>query len=111
MGYCFGDVVEVYQRRQVILAAMPLRLRALGQLPSYDGDAWVDWSWVDDHRADILDALRSHATVTFQVVALGVLVALPASLLAVNRPVLRGALLDRVGRALHDPVAGGVRAR
>ena len=44
----------------------------LAQLPSYDGDAWVDWSWVDDHRDDIVEALRSHATVTLQVVALGV---------------------------------------
>jgi osmoprotectant transport system permease protein len=67
------------------------------QLPSYDGDAWVDWSWVADHRDEILDALRSHVTVTVQVVALGVLIALPAALLAVNRPVLRGALLTISG--------------
>jgi osmoprotectant transport system permease protein len=90
-------VVEVYQPRQVILAAMPLRLQVLGQLPSYDGDAWVDWSWVDDHRDEILDALRSHAIVTLQVVALGVLLALPAALLAANRPVFRGALLTVSG--------------
>jgi osmoprotectant transport system permease protein len=63
------------------------------QLPSYDGDAWVDWSWVADHRDDIVEGLRSHATVTAQVVALGVLVALPATLFAVNRPLVRGALV------------------
>jgi osmoprotectant transport system permease protein len=67
------------------------------QLPSYDGDAWVDWSWVADHRSDILDALRSHAGVTAEVVVLGVLIALPATLFAVNRPVLRGALLTISG--------------
>jgi osmoprotectant transport system permease protein len=67
------------------------------QLPSYDGDAWIDWSWVADHRDDILDALRSHASVTIQVVVLGVLIALPATLLSVNRPVLRGALLTVSG--------------
>jgi osmoprotectant transport system permease protein len=67
------------------------------QLPSYDGDAWVDWSWVADHRDDIVDALRSHATVTAQVVALGVLLALPATLFAVNRPVIRGTLLTVSG--------------
>jgi osmoprotectant transport system permease protein len=63
------------------------------QLRSYDGDAWVDWGWVADHGDDILSALRSHATTTLQVVVIGVLLALPAALLAVNRPVLRGALL------------------
>jgi osmoprotectant transport system permease protein len=67
------------------------------QLPSYDGDAWVDWSWVGDHRDDIVEALRSHATVTAQVVVLGVLLALPATLIAANRPFLRGALLTVSG--------------
>jgi osmoprotectant transport system permease protein len=67
------------------------------QLPSYDGDAWVDWSWVADHRSDILDALRSHASVTLEVVVLGVLIALPATMLAANRPVVRGALLTVSG--------------
>ena len=65
----------------------------LAQPRGYDGDAWVDWRWVGDHRADILDALRSHASVTVQVVVLGVLIALPAALVAAHRPWLRGSLL------------------
>jgi osmoprotectant transport system permease protein len=65
----------------------------LAQLPTYDGDAWVDWSWVDDHRDDIAEALRSHATTTFWVVLLGVLLALPLSLLVARRPIVRGAVL------------------
>jgi osmoprotectant transport system permease protein len=65
----------------------------LAQLPTYDGDAWVDWSWVDDHRGDIVEALRSHATTTFWVVLLGVLLALPLSLLVARRPLARGAVL------------------
>ena len=67
------------------------------QLRSYDGDAWVDWSWVADHRDDIVEALRSHATVTVEVVALGVLLALPATLFAVNHPLLRNVLLTVSG--------------
>jgi osmoprotectant transport system permease protein len=65
----------------------------LAQLRSYDGDAWVDWSWVGDHRSEITDALRSHATVTLEVVAIGVLIALPAALFAARRPWVRGGLL------------------
>jgi osmoprotectant transport system permease protein len=72
-------------------------LRTLGQLTTYDGDAWIDWSWVGDHRSDILDAVGSHAVVTLQVVVLGVLVALPATLLTVHRPVIRGGLLTVSG--------------
>jgi osmoprotectant transport system permease protein len=83
--------LEAYQRRHVILAAV------FAQLRSYDGDAWVDWGWVADHRSDIVDAVRSHATVTAEVVALGVVLALPAALFATNRPVLRHALLTVSG--------------
>jgi osmoprotectant transport system permease protein len=83
--------LEAYQRRHVILAAV------FAQLRSYDGDAWVDWGWVADHRSDIVDAVRSHATVTAEVVALGVVLALPAALFAANRPLLRNALLTVSG--------------
>jgi osmoprotectant transport system permease protein len=86
-------VFEADQRRQATLRGVRLLPAVLAQLPSYDGDAWVDWRWVADHRADILDAVRSHATVTVEVVALGVLLALPLSLAVANRPFLRGVLL------------------
>jgi len=31
-------------------------------LAAYDGNTWVDWSWVGDHRDDILSRLQEHAT-------------------------------------------------
>lgn len=65
----------------------------LGQVQTYDGDAWVDWSWVGDHLGDIGHALRSHVLLTVVVVAIGVAIALPLSLIAHRRPVLRNALL------------------
>jgi osmoprotectant transport system permease protein len=65
----------------------------LAQLTTYDGEAWVDWSWVADHPGDIVDALVSHASVTLQVVLLGVVLALPATLLTAHRPLWRGGLL------------------
>ncbi|HEX7095713.1 MAG TPA: ABC transporter permease [Acidimicrobiales bacterium] len=63
----------------------------------HDGDAWVDWSWVSDHRSDIIDAVRSHAGVTVQVVFIGVLLSLPAALVSVNRPWARSALMTVSG--------------
>lgn len=65
----------------------------LAQLTSYDGDAWIDWSWVTDHGDDIVEAMQSHAVVTVQVVVLGVLLALPATLLTAHRRAIRGGLL------------------
>lgn len=73
-----------------MFASLTLAQTALAQLTSYDGDAWIDWSWVSDHGDDIVEALRSHAVVTVQVVVLGVLLALPATLLTAHRRVIRG---------------------
>ncbi len=65
----------------------------LGQVRSYDGDAWVDWQWVGDHLDDIRHAAQTHLVVTVEVVVLGVLIALPLSLVAARRPALRSIVL------------------
>ena len=65
----------------------------LGQVRSYDGDSWVDWQWVGDHLDDIRNAAQTHVVLTVQVVVLGVLIALPLSLAASRRPLLRSIVL------------------
>jgi len=69
----------------------------LAQLRSYSGHAWVDWGWVGDHLGEIGRALRSHVTFTLMVVAIGVLIALPLSLLSARNRVLRSVLLTVSG--------------
>jgi osmoprotectant transport system permease protein len=64
-----------------------------GQVRSYDGDAWVDWSWVGDHLDDIRNAAQSHLVLTVEVVVLGVIIALPLSLFAARRPAFRAVVL------------------
>jgi osmoprotectant transport system permease protein len=59
------------------------------------GDPWVRWSWVADHRHVIFSALRQHIELTVIAVGIGLLIALPLSLLSyrVRRfyvPVLAG---------------------
>lgn len=65
----------------------------LGQIRSYDGDAWLDWQWVSDHWGDIRNATQTHLVVTIEVVALGVLMALPLSLVAARRAAVRSIVL------------------
>jgi osmoprotectant transport system permease protein len=65
----------------------------LGQIRSYDGDAWIDWQWVADHGDDIRRATQTHLVVTVEVIALGVLIALPVSLVAARRPAIRSIAL------------------
>ena len=65
----------------------------LGQVRSYDGDAWVDWQWVGDHLDDIRNAAQTHVVLTVEVVVLGVLIALPLSLVAARRPTFRSIVL------------------
>jgi osmoprotectant transport system permease protein len=65
----------------------------LGQIRSYDGDAWLDWQWVNDHWGDIRNATQTHLVVTLEVVVLGVLIALPLSLVAARRPAVRSIVL------------------
>ena len=45
-------------------------------------EAWVDWTWVSDHRDLILDRLREHIELTVVAVAIGVVVATPLVLLS-----------------------------
>jgi osmoprotectant transport system permease protein len=65
----------------------------LAQVRSYDGDAWIDWSWVGDHLSDIREAAQTHLVVTVEVVVLGVLLALPLALVSARRPILRSFVL------------------
>jgi osmoprotectant transport system permease protein len=65
----------------------------LGQVRSYDGDSWVDWQWVGDHLDDIRNAAQTHVVLTVEVVVLGVLIALPLSLVAARRPTFRSIVL------------------
>jgi osmoprotectant transport system permease protein len=65
----------------------------LGQIRSYDGDAWIDWQWVADHGDDIRKATQTHLVVTVEVVVLGVLIALPLSLFAARRATVRSIVL------------------
>ena len=65
----------------------------LGQVRSYDGDSWVDWQWVGDHLDDIRNAAQTHVVLTVEVVVLGVLIALPLSLVAARRPAFRSIVL------------------
>lgn len=54
-------------------------------LAAYDGHAWIDWSWVGDHRAEILSRLQQHATLAGWAIFLGLLIAMPLALLSVSR--------------------------
>lgn len=63
------------------------------QVRSYDGDTWIDWTWVGDHLSDIRDATQTHLVLTMQVVALGVLIALPLALVSARRPLVRSVIL------------------
>lgn len=63
------------------------------QVRSYDGDTWIDWTWVGDHLSDIRHATQTHLVLTIQVVVLGVLLALPLALVSARRPLLRSVIL------------------
>lgn len=45
-------------------------------------EQWVDWAWVGDHRALILDRLREHVELTVLAVVIGVLIATPLVLVS-----------------------------
>lgn len=45
-------------------------------------EQWVDWNWVGDHRALILDRLREHVELTVLAVVIGVLIATPLVLMS-----------------------------
>jgi len=43
---------------------------------------WVDWSWVGDHGDDILGRLREHVELTLLAVAIGIVIAVPLTLVS-----------------------------
>jgi osmoprotectant transport system permease protein len=68
-----------------------------GQVRRYNGDAWVDWSWVGDHLHDIGSDLREHAVLTVMVVGIGIAVSLPLALATARVRWMRAALLATSG--------------
>ena len=62
-------------------------------LAAYDGNTWIDWSWVSDHTSEIEARLREHATLTLWALVLGLLIAFPLSLLAVTQRGTRSVIL------------------
>ena len=58
-------------------------------LAAYDGNTWVDWSWVGDHGDDILARLREHATLTLWALLLGLVIAFPLALLSAGQRPIR----------------------
>jgi osmoprotectant transport system permease protein len=62
-------------------------------LAAYDGNTWIDWSWVGDHTSEIEARLREHAALTFWALFIGLLVAFPLAWLAVVRPGTRPVII------------------
>jgi len=66
-------------------------------LAAYDGDVWIDWSWVGDHGDEIVTHLREHAELTALSIGLGLLIAVPLGLLAAFHPRVRGVTIAATG--------------
>lgn len=47
-----------------------------------EGEPWVDWAWVSDHRDLILDRLREHLELTLLAVLIGIAVSVPLVLVS-----------------------------
>ena len=60
-------------------------------------DEWIRWSWVADHTDDISAALREHVVLTVAAVALGLVIALPAGVLAAQHRRLLAPVLSVSG--------------
>ena len=58
---------------------------------------WVDWSWVNGHRDLILDRLREHVELTALAVVIGVVVAVPLTLVSRRWPRVYPAVLMSTG--------------
>lgn len=54
-------------------------------LAAYDGHAWVDWSWVSDHRSLIVSRLTEHAILLGWSLLLALIVAVPLALASLAR--------------------------
>ena len=66
-------------------------------LAAYDGNTWVDWSWVADHGDDILARLREHATLTLWALLLGLVIAFPLALLSSGQRPMRAVVIGLTG--------------
>ena len=66
-------------------------------LAAYDGNTWVDWSWVGDHGDDILARLREHATLTLWALLLGLVIAFPLALLSAGQRPMRAVVIGLTG--------------
>ena len=58
---------------------------------------WVDWSWVGDHRDLILDRLREHVELTVLAVVIGIIVAVPLTLVSRRWPAWYPVVLTSTG--------------
>jgi osmoprotectant transport system permease protein len=70
---------------QRAIRSSDLRIGRRGVLAAYDGNAWLDWSWVADHQHDILTRLDEHARLTATSIALALTIAIPLALVSVSR--------------------------
>jgi osmoprotectant transport system permease protein len=69
----------------------------LDMLGAYDGETWLDWSWVADHRADILARLHEHVVLAGLALGWGLAIAFPLALAAASRPRLLRVVLVGTG--------------
>lgn len=66
-------------------------------LAAYDGNAWIDWSWVVDHQHEILMRLSEHAKLTATSMVLALVIAVPLALVSVARHRLYAGVLVTTG--------------
>jgi osmoprotectant transport system permease protein len=64
---------------------------------AYDGGTFVDWSWVNDHTAEIWIRVREHLELVGWSLLWGLVLALPLALLAHRYRGLRGPTLSATG--------------
>jgi osmoprotectant transport system permease protein len=66
-------------------------------LAAYDGNAWIDWSWVADHQHEILMRLDEHAKLTAASIVIALAIAVPLALVSVSRRRLYTGVLVTTG--------------
>jgi osmoprotectant transport system permease protein len=52
---------------------------------AYDGRTWVDWSWVNDHGAEILERSREHVILLAWSMVFALVAAIPLVLISLHR--------------------------
>lgn len=63
----------------------------------YNGDSWLDWSWVTDHSGEIQQRLREHVYLALVAVGIGLVIAFPIAILAHRRRRLLTPILIMAG--------------